>query len=577
MDTIRELLARLTELTNDELADLKAKIVEEFDRTEGSTPEAVAVMQELADALTSVKGETDQRAEAQAEAERQAEETRQRVKSLLDEGEGEGESGEPAPVADEGETEGEGETEEVTAPEGAPVVASTTPPIVSGRASRMARGGAAPATPAAPRGLNLMAALTASGSLRGAGVNPGDLISDRFTLAEAMAETLKRMPKGGAPRGDVIVASARWEYPADRILGHDPIENERKIEAVTSPRALVASGGVCLPVNVDYAVPTWATAERPLKTALPAFQVDRGGLTYVTPPTLASTSGATTVWTEANDANPTSPTVKPVLQVACGTPQTVYVNAIPTRLQFGNMQGRFAPEQVAANTDLAIAYAARVAELELLSLIDASSTIVESPQFVGATRDVLATLDLSCAAYRYRNRIPESQRLTAIFPAWAKDLFRADLTRQLATSATEFLAVADTALDDWFSVRGINVIWMLDGRPVRSGHTVNWAAQTFGTQSSDATLVKWPVTSSIVDLVFNLFVEGTMQVLDGGQLDLGIVRDSTLDATNDYETFVEPFEGLAFRGVEALLVHAKVLPNGASSATVAATGYTPGD
>ena len=139
------------------------------------------------------------------------------------------------------------------------------------------------------------------------------------------------------------------------------------------------------------------------------------------------------------------------------------------------------------------------------------------------------------------------------------------------------MAIADSALDDWFSARGIKVIWMLDGRPVRSGHTVNWAAQTFGTQSSDATLVKWPLTSSIVDLVFNLFVEGTMQVLDGGQLDLGIVRDSTLDATNDYETFVEPFEGLAFRGVEALLVHAKVLPNGASSATVAATGYTPGD
>ena len=573
MDTIRDLLARLVELTDDELADLKAKIVDEFDRTEGSTPDAVAVMQELADALTSVKGEADQRAEAAAEAERQAQETRDRVKALLDDGEGEGEGDEPAPVADEAPADGD----EVDAPEGAPVVASAPAPVLSGRASRMARGGAPAPAPASPGGINLIAALTASGSLRGGGVNPGDLITDRFTLAEAMVETLKRMPKGGSPRGDVIVASARWEYPADRVLGHDPIENERKIEAVTGHQALVASGGVCLPVNVDYAVPTWATAERPLKTALPAFQVDRGGLTYVTPPTLASTSSATVVWTEANDASPSSPATKPVYQVACGTPQTVYVNAIPTRLQFGNMQGRFAPEQVAANTDLAIAYAARVAELELLSLIDAASTIVESPQFVGATRDVLATLDLSCAAYRYRNRIPNSQTLTAIFPAWAKDLFRADLTRQLATSSTEFMAIADSALDDWFSARGIKVIWMLDGRPVRSGHTVNWAAQTFGTQSSDATLVKWPLTSSIVDLVFNLFVEGTMQVLDGGQLDLGIVRDSTLDATNDYETFVEPFEGLAFRGVEALLVHAKVLPNGASSATVAATGYTPGD
>lgn len=28
-----------------------------------------------------------------------------------------------------------------------------------------------------------------------------------------------------------------------------------------------------------------------------------------------------------------------------------------------------------------------------------------------------------------------------------------------------------------------------------------------------------------------------MQYLDGGRLDLGVVRDLTLDATNDYETF----------------------------------------
>jgi len=29
-------------------------------------------------------------------------------------------------------------------------------------------------------------------------------------------------------------------------------------------------------------------------------------------------------------------------------------------------------------------------------------------------------------------------------------------------------------------------------------------------------------------------VTGTFQFLDGGRLDLGVVRDSTLDATNDY-------------------------------------------
>ncbi len=52
-----------------------------------------------------------------------------------------------------------------------------------------------------------------------------------------------------------------------------------------------------------------------------------------------------------------------------------------------------------------------------------------------------------------------------------------------------------------------------------------------------------------------------------------MVRDSLLDATNDYETFVEVFENVAFRGVEAYQVQQLVLPNGGSAGTVAATGY----
>ena len=60
-----------------------------------------------------------------------------------------------------------------------------------------------------------------------------------------------------------------------------------------------------------------------------------------------------------------------------------------------------------------------------------------------------------------------------------------------------------------------------------------------------------------------LYVEGSFQFFDGGRLDLGVVRDSLLDATNDYETFVEPFETVAFRGIEAYQVQSTVAPTGA--------------
>ena len=66
---------------------------------------------------------------------------------------------------------------------------------------------------------------------------------------------------------------------------------------------------------------------------------------------------------------------------------------------------------------------------------------------------------------------------------------------------------------------------------------------------------------------------GSFQFLDGGRLDLGVVRDSVLDATNDYETFVEPLEGIAFRGNEVYQVQSTILPTGGSAGSVATASY----
>ena len=94
---------------------------------------------------------------------------------------------------------------------------------------------------------------------------------------------------------------------------------------------------------------------------------------------------------------------------------------------------------------------------------------------------------------------------------------------------------------------------------------------------SSAPIPKWPGQSSATGsfmLVWFLFVEGTFQFLDGGRLDLGVVRDSLLDATNDFETFTETFESIAFRGLEAYQVQQTVIPNGGSGGTVAVNTYT---
>ncbi len=60
-----------------------------------------------------------------------------------------------------------------------------------------------------------------------------------------------------------------------------------------------------------------------------------------------------------------------------------------------------------------------------------------------------------------------------------------------------------------------------------------------------------------------------MIFLDGGTLDLGLVRDATLASTNDAVMFAESFESAAKVGVESLAVTATVRPDGAVAGTVA--------
>ena len=80
-------------------------------------------------------------------------------------------------------------------------------------------------------------------------------------------------------------------------------------------------------------------------------------------------------------------------------------------------------------------------------------------------------------------------------------------------------------------------------------------------------LRNWPS-----DVHWYLYPEGSFLFLDGGTLDLGLVRDSTLNDTNDFQVFAETFEAVAFVGVESLAVTSTVCPNGESQIASDETG-----
>lgn len=310
---------------------------------------------------------------------------------------------------------------------------------------------------------------------------------------------------------------------------------------------------------------------------------------FVSPPDLGTVSlagtasglgSATGLWPDATDADPAGAT-KPVYAVPWGTENLVYVGAVTTRLQFGNMQSRFAPEQVSAATQVTMEAAAREQELNLLTQIAKLSKALKFQPYLGAARDILSGIDATRSQYLYPHRIPRSATLTVAYPEWVKDLIKADLAREVAhdnSGPFNVLAISDAEIDDLFTARGVRVIWTMDGLEAGTYGSGNAAIPsqnyTLLTAGSGA---EWPgqtgqgTTTVVVGL---MWIEGTIQFLDGGQLDLGVVRDSLLDSTNDWECFTETFEAIAMRGLEVFQLQHTVKPTGGSAGTNATSGYT---
>jgi len=382
------------------------------------------------------------------------------------------------------------------------------------------------------------------------GYTAGSTINDMGGVAEAMAKrihTLRRVNGGDGEQH--IVASVTTKFPEERTLTQDAESNWNKIQSVVGPEALVASGGHQAPFEVKYDIFGLGTAVRPVRDCLPRFQADRGGIRYIVPPVLADYGSAVGIWTAANDSAETpSPSAKLSLTVAAASETTVSTDAVTLQLQFGNLLTRAYPELIARHNELGLIQHAREAEGNLLTKIGAASTAVTSTSVVGLARDFLVQLGRAATAYRARHRLDADAPLRVIMPAWIKDAMAADLTLSMPGDST---LNAYAEIEGYIAARGINVCYSLD----TAGGASHFAAQGSGA------MTEFPDT-----FVWYMFAEGSFLFLDGGTMDLGIIRDSTLVGTNDYKMFVETFENVAKVGVESIQVTSTISVNGVASA-----------
>lgn len=449
--------------------------------------------------------------------------------------------------------------------------------------------------------------ITAGADIPGYGL--GAELKDLSEVSKAFSERLRAIGSRGTGNGEQhTVASFSIDYPSERrLVGGDRLLNEFRMDAVASPEAVVAAGGICAPLPVDEELITYGSTTRPVRDSLPRFNAERGGVIYLTPPTLVDVDGAVSIWTLADDyaaigaelptdgllpgevpsrdsADGTLGTsvysgaingtgadvdgpVKPCIRISCGAEIRAYVDAIPSCFTIGNMQARAYPELVEKHLELALVWQARFAEQRLLTRMGNLSTKVRTKATHGITRDFLNALSQAVAAFRSRHRLDENFRLHAVLPIWFRDAIRADMILQIAGDGQDAtFGLTNATIDRWIAERGVNVTWALDGEdgqvfgdqdgaPVLSGVNV--------TPGTEADLVEFPS-----EVVWYLFPEGGFVFLDGGTLDLGIVRDSTLNAKNDYQIFVETFEGLIKRAPETYRVTTPLNILGATTGTV---------
>jgi hypothetical protein len=573
------------------LAELVAAVTARFDElndAEEISAEALTEMGQLADDLDRLRAETAGREQRAAEQQQARTELQRRVHA--DAQDDAGEQGDGEGEGDEGQGQGEGQGQQpagdllvpaAAQAQVAAAVAQAMAPVVEALAARTglvvrdrplaplaaARAHQPPAPAVPPRRLQVHAGADIPRVPR------GGALEDLDALVFAVQERAKSLPvtttqpRGGWLEYDqvpgAIVASLHNDHYEHVVDGERTSEAEFEElwhELVTQEKAeaLLAAGGWCSPSETRYDFYNVVCTDGLLD--LPAFGVNRGGVKYPVSPSYADvyTGQAMSVttqpwlWTETDDISAVtgSPT-KPCVRVPCPTFEEKRLECYGICLTAGNLTDDAYPEATRNYLRYLLSVfehatnARYMAQLVALS----SAVITGGPAAPGAISiDLPAAVEWAGIDYRTRYGMCDRDVLEAVFPFWIRAPIRTDIA---ARTGREALDVTDAEIDRLFTVRGIRPQWVKD-----------W--QVRGTnQPGGATPGRLYPTS--VDYV--IYAAGTFMRGNGLALDLGVVRDSTLNARNDFTAaWMEECHLIAKFGHESRLYRTAICAAGRTGA-----------
>jgi hypothetical protein len=376
-------------------------------------------------------------------------------------------------------------------------------------------------------------------------VAAGDQL-DRVKLALAAVAMAKRhgavkKSKGGGEQ-KFLLATRHTEFSPDvTLIPGDHEGNMAKLQAIGTPflgnegmEALVAAGGICAPPTPFYDPPGFASRARPVRDALPTLNAPRGGVSIPAVNLIDRADTGVTVIEEDEDAQGGTFAVKACRRVECVEWTDTFVGIISHCLEVGNLNAITWPEGVALENDNLMAGWAATADTRLLNRLKALSINVETgTQAYNAIAEMVYALLRAKASIRSVLRADDaSLRYTAVIPEYVKELIASDFIAQ-QVDTNRFVTPA--AVEGYLADYGVDIYWYKDTPTTGTSQIFSAEVDSAAADSLD----KFPA-----ELQYGLWINGEFARLDTGDLELGVVRDSDLNSSNDYQLFGESFENV---------------------------------
>jgi hypothetical protein len=276
-------------------------------------------------------------------------------------------------------------------------------------------------------------------------------------------------------------------------------------------------------------MPNFGTEAEPVWDSLPVFQAARGGVNVPTATYIADITTAISSISEANDALGGTFATKSCQDLTCPAYTETAIQILAHCREYGNLNARAWPEKIAHENALTMQALARTSEEFMLDRIKALSVnVTNGLETLGALIYLIDGIVKSKFGIAGRLRMPANARFTALLPSYALDLLLLDT---IQTQFDRFRSRGE--IDAYLRGSGIDPVYYLD-TPTTGDSQLPDSAQTAAAIDGFPNNVQWAI-----------FPQGAFLGIDSGTLELGIVRDSTLNSTNDFQVFGERFRNVA--------------------------------